>query len=276
MFSRLVRFFLTFALLAPAAALAAGCQPNVALRTPLLVPASATLTDAEAGSVDVTFIGHASVLIKSPQGVTAVTDLNDYFPPPFPPDIATMNHYHDTHYTDHPDPAIKYVLRGWDLGEGPAHWDLTYRDMRVRNVPTNVRNWATGGTEFNGNSIFVFETADLCIAHLSHLQHTLAPEQLAALGQIDVLIPMVDGAYSLSQADIIEVIDQIQPRLIIPVHYFGPTQLERFITRMNNRFPVHRSEAPQVVLSRATLPSTTEIWVLPAEQPDFGFMQRRN
>ena len=87
---------------------------------------------------------------------------------------------------------------------------------------------------------------------------------------------MVDGAYSLSQADIIEVIDQIKPRLIIPVHYFGPTQLERFITRMNNRFPIHRSETPQVALSRANLPSTTEIWVLPGEQPDFGFMQRRN
>ena len=276
MFSRLVLSFLTFALLAPASAWAAGCQPNVALRTPLLVPASSRLADAKAGTVDLTFIGHASVLIKSPEGVTAVTDLNDYFPPPFPPDIATMNHYHDTHYTDHPDPAIKYVLRGWDMGEGPAHWDLTYRDMRVRNVPTNVRNWATGGTEFNGNSIFVFETADLCIAHLSHLQHTLAPEQLAALGQIDVLIPMVDGAYSLSQADIIEVIDQIKPRLILPVHYFGPTQLERFITRMNGRFPVHRSEDPRVGLSRATLPATTEILVLPAEQTDFGYMQRRN
>ena len=276
MFSRLVSFFLTWALFAPTIALAAGCEPNVALRAPRLVPATWTLADAEAANVDLTFIGHASVLIKSPQGVTAVTDLNDYFPPPFPPDIATMNHYHDTHYTDRPDPAIKYVLRGWDAGEGPAHWDLTYRDVRVRNVPTNVRNWATGGTEFNGNSIFIFETAALCIAHLSHLQHTLAPEQLAALGQIDVLIPMVDGAYSLSQADIIEVIDQIRPRLIIPVHYFGSTQLERFLTRMSDRFPVRRSEEPHVVLSRATLPSATEIWVLPAVQPDFGFMQRRN
>ena len=276
MFSRLVSFFLTCVLFAPAMALAARCEPNVALHAPRLVPVAWTLADAEAANVDLTFIGHASVLIKSPQGVTAVTDLNDYFSPPFPPDIATMNHYHDTHYTDHPDPAIKYVLRGWDEGEGPAHWDLTYRDMRVRNVPTNVRNWATGGTEFNGNSIFIFETADLCIAHLSHLQHTLAPEQLAALGQIDVLIPMVDGAYSLSQADIIEVIDQIKPRLIIPVHYFGPTQLERFITRMNDRFPVRRSEEPHVVLSRATLPRTTEILVLPPVQADFSYFQRRN
>jgi L-ascorbate metabolism protein UlaG (beta-lactamase superfamily) len=274
--ARLVAFLATCALLAPAGALAAGCQPSVATRAPLLVPASWTLADAEVSKVDLTFIGHASVLIQSPQGVSAVTDLNDYFPPPFPPDIATMNHFHDTHFTNHPDPAIRYVLRGWDTGEGAAHWDLTYRDMRVRNVPTNVRNWETGGTEFNGNSIFIFETADLCIAHLSHLQHTLAPEQLAALGQIDVLIPMVDGAYSLSQADIIEVIDQIKPRLIIPVHYFGPGQLERFLARMNDRYPVRRSEEPHVVLSRATLPSSTEILVLPAMQADFSYVPRRN
>lgn len=276
MLARLASFLISFVLLAPAGALAAGCQPSVAARTPLLVPATWTLAGAQEGKVELTFIGHASVLIQSPQGVSAITDLNDYFPPPFPPDIATMNHFHDTHFTNHPDPAIRYVMRGWDTGEGPAHWDLTYRDMRVRNVPTNVRNWSTGGTEFNGNSIFVFETADLCIAHLSHLQHTLAPEQLAALGQIDVLIPMVDGAYSLSQYDIIEVIDQIKPRLIIPVHYFGPSQLERFLARMNDRFPVRRSEEPHVALSRATLPSTTEIVVLPAAQADFSFVPRRN
>ena len=248
-----------------APARAAGCEPDIAVLPPRLEPAGATLVTT-ADKVGLTFVGHASVLIQSPEGVNIVTDLNDYFPPPFPPDIATMNHFHDTHYTDHPDPRIKYVLRGWDTGSGPAHWDLAYRDVRVRNIPTNVRNWK-GGTEFNGNSIFIFEIADLCIAHLSHLQHTLTPQHLAALGQIDVLLPMVDGAYSLSQYDIITVIDQIKPRLIIPIHYFGPDQLENFIARTNNRFPVRRYDTPHIVLSRATLPQKPEIWVLPALEP---------
>ncbi len=276
MLSRLASVLSFLMLCLPAAALAAGCEPNIAARSPQLLPVNWTLAAAQEGSVDLTFIGHASVLIQSPQGVSIVTDLNDYFPPDFPPDIATMNHFHDTHFTNHPDPRIKYVLRGWDTGDGPAHWDLTYKDARVRNVPTNVRNWFTGGTEFNGNSIFVFEIADLCIAHLSHLQHTLAPEHLAALGQIDVLLPMVDGAYSLSQYDIIEVIDQIKPRLIIPIHYFGPAQLERFLARMNDRFPVRRGEDPHVVLSRATLPQATEILVLPSIKADFTFAPTRN
>ena len=272
MFRRIASWLFGIAFLLPAYALAAGCQPNIALQPrPRLMLANYTLADAVAGSVDFTFIGHASVLLKSPQGVTIVTDLNDYFPPPFPPDIATMNHFHDTHYTNRPDPRIPNVLRGWDTGEGPAHWDLTVKDVRVRNIPTNVRNFFSRGTEFNGNSIFIFEVADLCIAHLSHLQHTLTPEHLAALGQIDVLLPMIDGAYSLSQYDIIEVIDQIKPRLIIPVHYFRPGQLERFLARMNDRFPVHRAEEPHVELSRASLPEKPEILVLPSIQPDFRF-----
>jgi L-ascorbate metabolism protein UlaG (beta-lactamase superfamily) len=276
MLSRLVSFVLALTLFAPALALAAGCQPNIALRPGRILPARWIPAATEEPGVNLTFIGHASVLIQSPQGVSIVTDLTDYFPPPFPPDIATMNHFHDTHYTNHPDPRIAHVLRGWDTGEGAAHWDLTVRDVRVRNVPTNVRNWFNGGTEFNGNSIFVFETADLCIAHLSHLQHTLAPEQLAALGQIDVLLPMVDGAYSLSQYDIIEVLEQIKPRLIIPIHYFGPVQLERFLSRMNDRYPVRRGEDPHVVLSRASLPQSTEILILPSLQADFRFAPPRN
>lgn len=269
MFRRILSWLFGLAFLAPAAALAAGCEPNIASAPPHLTPARYSLVDAVEGNVDLTFIGHASVLIKSPQGVTIVTDLNDYFPPPFPPDIATMNHFHDTHYTDHPDPRIPYVLRGWDTGSGPAHWDMTYKDVRVRNIPTNVRNFFNGGTEFNGNSIFVFEIADLCVAHLSHLQHTLTPEHLAALGQIDVLLPMVDGAYSLSQYDIIEVIHQIKPQLIIPIHYFGPKQLQNFLKRTNNEYPIIHSEDPHIVLSRATLPKQPSILVIPAVQQEF-------
>ena len=270
MFRRVASWLFGIALFAPACALAAGCEPNVALGPlPRLMLANYTLADAVAGNVDLTFIGHASVLLKSPQGVTIVTDLNDYFPPPSPPDIATMNHFHDTHYTNNPDPRIPNVLRGWDTGNGPAHWDLTVKDVRVRNIPTNVRDLFSGGTEANGNSIFIFEIADLCIAHLSHLQHTLTPEHLAALGQIDVLLPMIDGAYSLSQYDIIEVIQQIKPQLIIPIHYFGPTQLENFLNRMGDRFPIERGEDPHIVLSRTTLPKKPEILVIPAMHEEF-------
>ena len=60
-----------------------------------------------------TYVGHSTFLIESPQLVRIATDYNDYVKPPMIPDIVTMNHAHSTHYTDSPEPDIKHVLRGW-------------------------------------------------------------------------------------------------------------------------------------------------------------------
>jgi L-ascorbate metabolism protein UlaG (beta-lactamase superfamily) len=257
--SRIVGGLIAAALLLFAApALAASCNPFVS-QNPLLHRAA----DTPQGVVDLTFLGHASFLIQSPAGVTVVTDYNGYIRPPSLPDIVTMNHAHRTHYTDTPEPGIKYVLRGWDTGEGPPNYDFHFGDVRIRNVLTNIRSWEGGGTEFGGNSIFVFEIADLCIAHLSHLHHTLTPEHLAQLGQIDVLIAPADGIFTLSQTDMIEVIEQIHPLLVIPMHFFGPAALDRFIARMDGRYPLTRSPSATVALSRAMLPKATEVLVLP-------------
>ena len=127
------------------------CPGLVAADRPPAMPAAFKLAALDAGQVRLTFIGHSTFLIESPQLVRIVTDYNDYVRPHIVPDIVTMNHAHDTHYSDHPDPAIKHVLRGWGPSpEEPAIWDLKYGDVRVRNVPTNIRNW-TGGTERYGN-----------------------------------------------------------------------------------------------------------------------------
>jgi beta-lactamase family protein len=141
-----------------------------------------SLAALNSDQVRLSFLGHATFLIESPQLVRIATDYNDYIRPPLLPDIVTMNHAHNTHYSDHPDPAIKYVLRGWgEDTEHPAIWDLKYRDVRVRNVPTNIRSfYGSTTTERYGNSIFIFEIANLCIAHLGHLHHTL---HAAAVGR---------------------------------------------------------------------------------------------
>ena len=55
-------------------------------------------------TVTITFLGHASFEIVSPAGISAVTDYNGINIPADPPDIATMNHAHSTHYTLDPDP----------------------------------------------------------------------------------------------------------------------------------------------------------------------------
>src|SRR5215472_1730891 len=213
--------------------------------------------------VRLTFLGHATFLIESPQLVRIATDYNDYVKSPLVPDIVTMNHAHDTHYTDRPNPAIKYVLRGWGRSESePARHDITLKDVRVRNVPTNIRNWA-GGTERNGNSIFIFEIANMCIAHLGHLHHTLNQQQLNEMGRIDAVMAAVDGNLTLDLDGMVEVLHSLKSPLIIPMHYFSSFTLRRFLDRMRQDFDVETSMIPQVVVSKATLPTKPKVLVLP-------------
>jgi L-ascorbate metabolism protein UlaG (beta-lactamase superfamily) len=96
-----------------------------------------------ADQVRFTYVGHSTFLIESPQLVRIATDYNDYVRSPVLPDIITMNHVHTSHFTDRPDPAIQYVLRGWGpTPDQPARHDITLKDVRVRNVPTNIRDCA--------------------------------------------------------------------------------------------------------------------------------------
>ena len=260
--AKTVRLLALIVLVARAApALAAGCSPAVASRPATLELAAATAP----GTLDLTFLGHASFVLRSPGGVSIVTDYNDYIRPDFTPDVATMNHAHPTHYSLDPDPGIKLILRGWNTGTGIPHYREHFGDVQIRNVATNIRDW-DGGTEYGGNSIFVFEIADLCIAHLSHLHHTLAPEHLAELGEIDVLIAPVDGAYTLGQHDMLEVLRQIKAPLTIPMHFFSPRVLEHFLNLIAGQYPIRKVESPNVTLSRAMLPKVPTILVIPPER----------
>jgi L-ascorbate metabolism protein UlaG (beta-lactamase superfamily) len=216
-----------------------------------------------ADQVRLTYIGHSTFLIESPRLVRIATDYNDYVRPPVVPDIVTMNHAHTTHYTDRPDSAIKYVLRGWAGNEQPARIDVQEKDVRVRNVPTNIRTWEGGGTERHGNSIFIFEVANLCIAHLGHLHHTLNQQQLNEIGRVDVVLVPVDGSYTLDLEGMIEVLTSLKAPLMIPMHYFSSYTLNRFIARIKQDWDVEFAEVPSVVLSKHMLPTKPQLLVLP-------------
>lgn len=241
------------------------CPGLVAADRPHAMPAALRLAALNSDQVRLTFVGHATFLIESPQLVRIVTDYNDYVRPPVLPDIVTMNHAHSTHYTDRPDPAIKYVLRGWgDTPEQPAIWDLKYRDVRVRNVPTNIRSYyGSTVTERHGNSIFIFEVANLCIAHLGHLHHTLTQQQLNEIGRLDVVMVPVDGTYTLDLEGMMEVLTALKAPLMIPMHFFGGYTLERFLDRARKQWDVETAEIPSIVVSKATLPANPKVLVLP-------------
>ncbi len=238
------------------------CPGMVAGDMPQALPVLARLAALASDQVRITFIGHATFLIESPRLVRIATDYNDYVKAPVMPDIVTMNHAHSTHYTDHPDAAIKYVLRGWRDDGRPAAHDLSYEDVRVRSVATNIRDW-NGGTERHGNSIFVFEIAGLCVAHLGHLHHTLTQQQLDEIGRLDVVMVPVDGSFTLDLDGIVDVLQSLKAPLMIPMHYFSAYTLNRFLTRVRERYAVEYGETPSVTVSKASLPVTPTVLVLP-------------
>ncbi len=239
----------------------AQCLPMVQ-GTPKVIPASLP----EAGDVRLTYLGHSSFLIESAGGATAVTDYNGVHRAPFAPDIVTMNNAHSTHYSNVIEPGVEHALKGWGEEGGYAMHDLHFKDMHVRNIPTNVRDF--GGTRYNGNSIFVFELADLCIAHLGHLHHRLSDQHLAELGLIDVLLVPIDGTYTIPQALMLEVIRQIGASVIIPMHYFSNHVVDRFANLMQGHYERIQGESPTMVFSRLRMPYK-KLVVLPSGGPSF-------
>jgi L-ascorbate metabolism protein UlaG (beta-lactamase superfamily) len=238
------------------------CPGLVAFDVPRIIPAALRLA-LNAEQVRLTYVGHSTFLIESPQLVRIATDYNDYVRPPLLPDIVTMNHAHTTHFTDLPDPAIKHVLRGWGPSpDQPARHDITVKDVRARNVPTNIRDWR-GGTERHGNSIFIFETANMCIAHLGHLHHTLTQQQLNEIGRVDVVFVPVDGSYTLDLEGMMEVLQALKAPLMIPMHYFSTYSLTRFLERARQNWTVEMSEVPSLVVSKTSLPPAPKVTVLP-------------
>ena len=240
------------------------CPGFVAGNAPRVLPAAFRPVSLQADQVRISYAGHSTFLVESPRSVKIATDYNDYVKPRVLPDIVTMNHAHSTHYTDHPGPGIKHVLRGWGpTPDRPARHDLQVSDVRVRNVPTNIRDWS-GGTERHGNSIFVFEIANLCIAHLGHLHHTLTQQQLNEIGRIDVVMVPVDGSYTLDLDGMVEVLQSLKAPLMIPMHFFSTYSLRRFLDRLGeSSFAVEFSDTPSTVVSKTTLPDKPKVLVLP-------------
>jgi len=242
--------------------------PRFVASIPQAIPASYILrAQAEESVVKLTYIGHSTFLIESPAGVTIATDYNDIARPAIVPEIVTMNRAHSSHFTFYPEPEIAHVLRGWGENGVPARHELTVRDVWIRNVTTNIRGGfgMSATIQRDMNSMFVFEVAGLCIAHLGHLHHLLTPDHLKALGRIDVVLAPVDGSMTLNIDDMIAVLRDIGAPLVIPMHYFGQSTLARFVGRLEEHYAVELSDVSSIRLSRSKLPARATVLVLPPQ-----------
>ena len=247
-------------LMAAAATVEAACYPMAGI-TPRIVPVSfGSIAAVPRNHVRIDFIGHASFEIESPDGARIVTDFNGYLRPGRLPHIVTMNTQSDSHSTAIVDEGIKYVLRGWNPAGGIARHNLRFRDVRVRNVPTNLQDWS--GAMSNASSMFVFEVADLCIVHLGNLRHVLTREYIGELGRIDIVLAPTDGMWTMSHEELFEVLRRIRPALIIPMQFGSGGGIEAFVARARKLWPVRRHPESWIQLSFRDLPRRTEVLFL--------------
>ncbi|MBC7736692.1 MAG: MBL fold metallo-hydrolase [Candidatus Saccharibacteria bacterium] len=214
------------------------------------------------------YLDHAEFAIAT-SSVMAVTDYNGSFTTADQvPNVVTMNNAHGTHFTDSPDPRIPLVLRGWPVDGVPAAHDLDLGDMRIRNVTTDLRGPFGEGARRDGNSIFIFEAAGLCIGHLGHLHQIPSPAQYAVIGRLDVVMVPVDGGYTMDVAVMADVIRRFNPRIVLPMHWFTPEGLSRFLVELNRDYEITVSDTPELMVTRATLPQKPTVVVLqPAPLP---------
>ena len=225
-----------------------------------LVQGQKNLALAEREEVSITFVGHSTYFIETPEGIGIATDYSGVYQPSRLPDVVTMNKAHSTHYSLQPDPKIPHVLHGWSdvPGEKAGH-RLMVGDAYIRNVVSDIRSWG-GGVEENANSIFIFEVAGLCIGHLGHLHFELTEAQYTEIGRLDILMVPVDGGLTMGADSMSRVVKRLRSALILPMHRTGPP-LEQFLTMFGESFRIAHATDPVIRVSMRNLPRQPQILV---------------
>jgi L-ascorbate metabolism protein UlaG (beta-lactamase superfamily) len=254
-------------LIAPAAAQDALRSECLAMsKAPWRVtPVSLRREATAAREVAITYGGHSTYYIDTPGGIRIATDWNGGFRMGRLPDVVTMNRAHSTHYTLFPDPKIPHVFHGWAEDGVPAKVSEKVGDVYIRNVTTDIRRFYGDDTGVNmikdGNSIFIFEVAGLCIGHLGHLHHQLDDTHFAAIGRLDILMVPIDGTYTMSLDGVSDITKRLRASVVLPMHRFA-TPLDEFMDKIGKEFEVEMRTERTLRISRETLPSTPTVIIL--------------
>jgi L-ascorbate metabolism protein UlaG (beta-lactamase superfamily) len=232
---------------------------------PRATPVGLRATAANTQEVAITYAGHSTYYIDTPGGVRIATDFSGAYTTGRSPDVVTMNRAHSTHYTLFPDSRIPHVLHGWGEDGQPAKISLRVGDVLIRNVTTDIRRYFGDGPNNemirDGNSIFIFEVAGLCIGHLGHLHHKLDDSHFAAIGRLDIVMVPIDGAYTMSLDGISEITRRLRASVVLPMHRFM-TPLDEFMRRIGQQFAIDVRTERSLTISRDALPATPTVIIL--------------
>jgi L-ascorbate metabolism protein UlaG (beta-lactamase superfamily) len=207
----------------------------------------------------VEFFGHNFFQIISSKGTRIITDPvapGFYRTPKVTPHAVTIGREHPNHNYIELVQGNPVILRG--LANYGADWNkisTTVGDVLIYSVPVYQQQF---GNALKGTA-FVFDLGALCIAHLGDLAHKLTDDQIKAFGKVDIAMIPIGGTFTMPPDTAREVLQQLKPKVAIPMHYReNTTLLDMFV----KGFPHKYLSTYTYTFSKAALPSPTQILVL--------------
>jgi len=158
----------------------------------------------------------SSVKNLSGEPIVLITDPFDKSiglnPPRTRADIVTVSHQHYDHNN------VSVIKGNPFIIDGPGEYEI--KGITIEGVASfhDKKQGAERGT----NTIYVIEMDEIRICHLGDLGHILTDEQLEKINNIDILMIPVGGIYTISWDEADSIVNQVEPRIIIPMHYHLP------------------------------------------------------
>jgi L-ascorbate metabolism protein UlaG (beta-lactamase superfamily) len=211
----------------------------------------------------VKWLGHASMLLTSSDGLRIVTDpytpgafgLN-YAPIDVEADIVTVSHDHADHNNVSAVKGKPDVVKGSGVHNVKG---ITFQGIDCYHDDSS-------GSQRGTNTIFCFSLDGIRVCHLGDLGHPLRPEDQAEIGPAEVLLMPVGGNFTIDASVAAETCRVLKPKVVIPMHYrskrcpdFPVAGVDDFLALMDKVRPADGSE---VEFDKHSLPDTTEVVVL--------------
>lgn len=205
------------------------------------------------------YLGHASFMITSDSGVRIITDPYEtseeltYEEITESADIVTVSHGHHDHSN------IAAVRGNPEVVRGSAR----VKGLEFKGIPSYHDD--AGGTKRGGNTIFCFAVDGVRVCHLGDLGHRLADQQVAELGEVDILLVPVGGFYTIDAKMAAEVCNQIKPKVVIPMHWnykWRIPQVASVDVFLRGKTNVEQLDTSEIEFKQGNLPAGSSIIVL--------------
>ncbi len=164
-------------------------------------------------------------------------------------DILLITHDHDDHSNESVFSNKPFVIKSpgeYELNNVFVYGIFSFHDDKK-------------GEERGSNTIYVIEGEDIRICHLGDFgQEELTNEQLKSIGEVDILMVPVGGVYTIGGKEATKIISQIEPRVVIPMHYnleglkLELEDLEQFLKTIGEKSAVSESK---LTITKSSLPS---------------------